>query len=291
MVEAKKSDDIGMKRGRVLTNLSQPKQLDLIAEGLPVLMKSASDLLAASRVLGEHKRAAAILEGHAMEEMAKILILIDIVRCPPKVRPSRIGSMMNCFYNHLARLIYVDAQTWKPVDTAQLQEYVDDHRKSHHLEGAVGEDIIPNWATFARECTLYADILTAEGGEPVWNEPHDGTPLFDSYDPFPWKICEALRDMGALTRLGLDVVSLAWSQTEFVKEQHWSDAERLTHEMLLGLDKAGLITEAAQQEQLGVLYHRWQLPMYHIDFRRIEVPLSELKAERDSMLWSEYGCY
>ena len=108
MAEAKKSGDIGMKRGRVLPNLPQPKQLDVIAEGLPILMKSAGDLLEASKALVEHYRAAAILKGHAMEELAKILILIDIVRCPQKLRPSRIGPMMAWFYDHLARLIYID---------------------------------------------------------------------------------------------------------------------------------------------------------------------------------------
>ncbi len=39
MVDVKVSDSIGMKR--VLTNLPQPKQLDVIAEGLPILMKNA----------------------------------------------------------------------------------------------------------------------------------------------------------------------------------------------------------------------------------------------------------
>jgi hypothetical protein len=29
--------------------------------------------------------------------------------------------------------------------------------------------------------------------------------------------------------------------------------------------------------------------MYHIDFKRIEVPLAELQAERDAILWSEAG--
>lgn len=159
-----------MKRARVLPNLPQSKQLDVIAEGLPILMKSAGELLAASKTLGEHHRAADILHGHAMEEVAKILILIDIVRCPPKLRPSRIGPMITWFYDHLARLIYIDAQSWKPVSANQLQEYVDHHRKSHYLEGAFGEYIMPNWTTFSRESMLYADIITDEDGEPMWNE-------------------------------------------------------------------------------------------------------------------------
>ena len=289
MAEAKKSNDIGMKRGRVLTNLPQRKQLEVIAEGLPILMKSACDLLAASKTLGEHHRAATILEGHAMEEVAKILILIDIVRCPPKLRPSRIGPMMTWFYDHLARLVYIDAQGWKPVNAKQLQEYVDHPRKSHYLEGALGEYIMPNWTTYSRESMLYADITTDEGGEPIWNEPDATASMFGYYEPFPWQVCQALRDMGAFTTAGLDIVSSVWSQTEFVDDQHWSDTERLTKEMLLALEKAGLITKAAREEQVGVLYDRWQLPMYCIDFNRIVVPLAELPAERDANLWSDIG--
>ncbi len=289
MVEAKKSDNIGMKRGRVLSNLSQPKQLDVIAEGLPILMKSAGDLLAASKALGEHHRAATILEGHAMDEVAKILILIDIVRCPPKLRPSRIGPMMTWFYDHLARLIYIDAQGWKPVNAKQLQEYVDDHRKSHYLEGAFGEYIMPNWTTWSRESMLYADIVTHEDGVPTWNEPDATAPMFDNYEPFTWHVCQALRDLGAFTGAGLDIVSSVWSQTEFVDDQHWDDTEMLTYEILSAFEKAAFITEAAREEQLGVLYNRWQLPMYHIDFKRIEVPLAELQAKRDANFWAEIG--
>jgi hypothetical protein len=244
MLEAKKSDDIEMRRGRILPNLSQPKQLDLIAEGLPILMKSAGDLLAASKALVEHPRAATILEGYAMEEIAKILILMDIVRCAPKLRPSRVGPMMGWFYDHLARLIYIDAQHWKPVNSAQLQEYVDRHRKSHYLEGAVREYIIPNWTTYSRESLLYADIVTHEEGEPMWNEPDARAPMFGCGEPVPWQVCKGLRDLGAFTRAGLDIASSIWSQTDFLDTHHWSDARRLTGEMLVALQQAKRITDA-----------------------------------------------
>ncbi len=90
MVEAKKSDDIGMKRGRILSNLPQPKQLDVIAEGLPILMNSVDDLLAASKALGEHHRAATILEGHAMEEVARSCF--SSTSCGALQKPDRPGS-------------------------------------------------------------------------------------------------------------------------------------------------------------------------------------------------------
>jgi hypothetical protein len=55
------------------------------------------------------------------------------------------------------------------------------------------------------------------------------------------------------------------------------------------MEKADLVSEAACEQQLHVLYHRWQLPMYHIDLKQIEVPLDELQAERDANFWSEAG--
>lgn len=291
MPEARKSDDIGMRRGRILANMSQQAQFDIIADGLPVLMKSAGDLLTASKALVGQHRAASILEGHALEEVAKILILIDIVRCPPKVRQSRIGPMMGWFYDHLARLIYIDAQHWKPVNVRQLQEYVDQNRESHYLEGAVGEYIMPNSTTYFRESLLYADIVTDEEGVPIWNEPDARAPLFDHGEATQWQTCQALRDMGVFTRAGLDIVSSIWSQTEFDHAQSWDDARKLTHEMLLSLQNAELITETAGDDQVVRLYNWWQLPMYHIDFKRIEVPLADLQAERDAILRAEMGYY
>lgn len=224
-----------------------------------------------------------------MEEVAKVLILIDIVRCPPKLRQSRLEPMMKWFYDHLARLIYIDAQYWRPVNAKQLQDYVDSHRKSHTHEGEFDEYIIPNWATWSRESTLYADIVTGEDGELTWNEPAAGAPMFEHYEPLFWQVCQALRDMGTLTREGLDIVSGVWSQTEFVDCQERRDSNKLAHEMLTTLDNAGLITEDAREEQLSVLCHSWQLPMYRVDFERIEVPLAKLQAERDARFGSEVG--
>ncbi|MDX5955963.1 MULTISPECIES: hypothetical protein [Azospirillum] len=289
MMEARRSSDIGLRRGRILPNLPQSQQLDLIADGLPVLMKSAQDLLSASKRLGERGRVAIMLESHATEELAKALILVDIVRCPPKLRPSRIATMMGWFYDHLARLIYVDAQSWKPTSVTQLQSYVDDHRKSHYLEGSVGEYIFPNWTIYMRESLLYADLITHEDGVPMWNDPVIPPSAFGFGEPSAWRICQALQDMGAFTRHGLDVMSSAWRCTEFAGPQSWSDTKHLTRKMLEALESAGLISERATSEQVGTLLHNWQMPMYNIDFEKIDVPLNELQADRDANLWSEYG--
>ncbi|MER9185932.1 hypothetical protein [Mesorhizobium australicum] len=51
---------------------------------------------------------------------------------------------MAWFYDHLARLLYIEAQDWRPTDLNELRTYVDQQRRSHYLEGHVGEYILPN---------------------------------------------------------------------------------------------------------------------------------------------------
>ena len=123
--------------------------------------------------------------------------------------------MMKWFYDHLARNIYVEAQTWKPMDVKQLQKYVDGDRRSHYLEGEFCDYIFPNWTTWSRERTLYADIDANEDGQPTWNEPLASVPLSSHYEPPAWQLCQALSDFGVFSRQGLEVVSSVWSQTEY----------------------------------------------------------------------------
>ena len=292
MPEAQKSSDIGMKRGRAIANLPANRQLDLIAEGLPILMKSADDLFDAAKETTAHPRASKILERHGLEEAAKILILMDIVRCPPKVRPSRIGPMMAWFYEHLPRLLYIEAQDWRPMDLNDLRTYVDQQRRSHYLEGHIGEYILPNSTISDRESLLYADIIAYEEGDPIWSSPsYDDpvSPLFPRY-PSPWKTCQGLQAVGAFTRTGLDIVSSTWAAVDFSGAESFREAADLTYRTLVGLEGAKLITEHATDEQAKHLMHRWQLPMYRLDFRRIDVPIEELREQREANLWAEAGC-
>ena len=64
---------------------------------------------AAKQIRASNGRESAILEGVALEEAAKILILIDAVRCPAKLVPSMMNRFVDRFYDHLPRLIYAEA--------------------------------------------------------------------------------------------------------------------------------------------------------------------------------------
>jgi hypothetical protein len=48
---------------------------------------------------------------------------MDMVHCPKKLSAPKMGVMVNWFYDHLARLIYADATSWKPMNVTQLREY------------------------------------------------------------------------------------------------------------------------------------------------------------------------
>ena len=202
----------------LICNMPADQRLEFIAEGLPILFKSAKSLSMASRALEQFPREAEILEGHCEEECAKILILVDIIRCPKKRAAECVGPMMQWFYDHLARLIYAEAQGWKPGNARQLQEYIDRERRSHYLEGEYGEFIMPNWALFQRESSLYADVVVDEDADPVWNSP---VRWRGGYSSRSFLVVEALEAFGVFTSEGLKVMAEVWGKHD-VGEVEWT---------------------------------------------------------------------
>lgn len=282
--------NIGLRQAWRLCEMPHDERLALIAEGLPIILESARGFWAASRELKHRPREADVLSGFAEEEAAKILILMDLVRCPPKLASAKVGAIIRRFYEHLARLIYADAADWKPMHVAQLRQYVDSQRKAHYLEGSVGEYIVPNWNVSKRESQLYADIEAYEDGVPGWNAPNGFVSgLFPSFVPSALRAVEALSAVGIFKRPGLLATAEIFGQLEFKDAEHRGDADRLTEELLKRVIAEGLPTEAASNDHVNALYGSWQIPMYNLDFAQIDVPLSELEEERNALLYAEAG--
>lgn len=268
------------------------ERLEFIAEGLPIIMGSAQGFWQASEQLKKHPREALVLRGYAEEEAAKILILMDAVRCPPKLLQKKLIRIIGWFYNHLARIIYADAATWKPTNLSELRSYVDNDRRGHYLEGSVGEYIMPNWAVYQRESRLYADIEAYEDGTLQWNAPRGPFGSNNSawsYEPQALRIAEAMQQLGLFTSAGLRATSEIWGSVEFRDTESYSDGLQLTQRLLERLHKEGLMLETAEQHHAATLYHEWQIPMYSLDFKLIPVPLEELKAQQERELWSLVG--
>jgi hypothetical protein len=88
---------VGLQQARRLAQMKYDERLDFIAEGLPIVLKSASGFLSASKSLSAHDREAEVLRNFAEEEAGKCLILLDMVRCPRKQIGSKIGAMTRWF--------------------------------------------------------------------------------------------------------------------------------------------------------------------------------------------------
>jgi hypothetical protein len=285
-----KGPDIGLRQARRLCQLDDAERLAFIAEGLPVILRSAQGFWAAAEKLQAHSREAKVLENYADEEAAKILILVDAVRCPPKLIASRLNKIVGWFYNHLARLIYAEAVSWKPTHLAQLREYVDQQRHGHYLEGHAREYIAPNWAIYQRENLLYADVEAYQDGTLEWSAPRD--PPYGHFGSFRRRallVAEAMEQVGMFTTAGLKAVSDIWGSLEYREKEDHHDGRKLTEQLLTRLHAEGLILDTAKAEHAGTLYNEWQIPMYNLEFSLIPVSLEELEAEQDREFWSMAG--
>ena len=286
-----KAPNIGLCQGHRLCQMRQAERLDFIADGLPVVLASAMGFWRAARQLDDQVREAVVLARHAEEEAAKVLILMDMVRCPKRLVSSRTGSMVKWFYSHLARLIYAEAAGWKLMDVAQLRKYVDMNRKSHHVDGGVGEYIMPNLTIFRREGLLYADIEGYEEAGASWSDPRDLIhPLsFSGRTPTALGLAESMSRLGMFTRRGVELTAQVWGKVEFKERGSFREARALTRTLLKGLIAEELPAEVAEDKDVQLLYEVWQLPMYHFDLGLIEVPLEDLHNEQEALLRAEIG--
>jgi hypothetical protein len=292
--EKPKEPKIGLRQATRLCQLPAPERLSLIADGLPIILKSAEGLWEAALQHPAHSRAGTILEGFAEEEAAKILILFDVVRCPPKLVASKIGILIGRFYEHLARLIYARATSWKPTHLAQLREYVDRERRSHDIEGVAGEYIIPNWTMYDREITLYAEVEGYQDGSLGWSEPRDSgsdCPSVARFAPRALRVTQAMQRLGLFGPRGLQATAEIWGNLEYKDEESSYEDRKLIDQILSVTDTEGLILDTAEGLDLSILYSDWQIPMYNLDFRSVPVALAELEAEQEAKYRSFIGEY
>ena len=288
---ANRAPNIGLSQAQRLCQMPQSERLAFIADGLPVVLASAQGFWQAASQLDGQVREAVVLARHAEEESAKVLILMDMVRCPKRLVSSRMGSMVKWFYSHLARLIYGEAVSWKPMHVAQLREYVDLSRKSHHVDGAVGEYIMPNSMIFNREGVLYSDIAAYEEEGVSWSDSADliHELSFSRRPPTALRLAESMSRLGMFTRGGVELTAEVWGKVEFKEQENVREADDLMQTLLGELSGEGLPAEDAAEEDVQLLYEAWPLPMYHFDFGLIEVPLDDLQNEQQALLWAEIG--
>jgi hypothetical protein len=87
-------------------------------------------------------------------------------------------------------------------------------------------------------------------------------------------------------KLRMLIRSMSIEKPQYKDREDHHDGAKLTEQMLTRLHNQGLILDTAKDEDVGVLYRDWQIPMYNLEFSLIQVPLEELEAEQERELWS-----
>lgn len=278
---------IGLRQAKALCQMSHVNRLKFIADGLPIILSSAQGYWNAACHLKEQPREAIVLRGHAVEEAAKILILMDSVRCPKKIIPSKIGNIVKWFYDHLARLIYAESIHWRPFTVKDLRRHVDSNRLSHYVEGSVGELIVPNWNLFLREGRMYVDIFQEENEEPYWFPLEPMETNFPPCEPLALKLSKAMSALGMFSVPGLMLTAEVWDQITFTNNEDYRDASLLVRQLLEKLVNRKLPTTEACQEDVETLHEYWQLPMYDFEFSFKNASLEQLREEQEHFWASE----
>ena len=98
MMANPRAPKIGQRQARRLCQMSLADRLTFIAEGLPLILASAQGFWSASVALAAMPREAEVLRGFAKEEAAKILVLMDLLRCPQALIDGRLRILVDRFY-------------------------------------------------------------------------------------------------------------------------------------------------------------------------------------------------
>ena len=270
-----------------LLRLSDDRLFEEVATGIRYIIGHAERLESiAVRLIaiGEH-RGAAIVRALAEEESAKVLILVDLVRCPRNDRDGRSRTVA-AFSDHLAKEIYADSCGWRPVDFAEVRRIVNRERRPYYLDGPNDVDwIFSNDAKSQRERRMYVDYvqdITVEDGEYHWISPLPDS-LYREYEdatPKSLDVASALHRAGMTTPDGLAVVADVWRGFE--------PQPQTTRQELLGRNVDSLVrgSEARQDREVDPedaksVCHHWPFPLWPLDLRQSKGPTkADLRRQR-----------
>ena len=285
-----------MKRAiKDLCQLSDADLFEEVAVGIGHVMDAVNELDAAIRKLQEvnHHYPARILESLAIEEAAKVLILIDTVRCP-RNKPNERSRTLGYFYNHLAKGIYAEVCNRHPADFAEVKRNIDLQRREYYLDGPSDVDwIFPNSITQKREDRLYVGYIrddTEEGGqgERYWAPPmgaYIGTVLRYLTPAVITLVC-ALHQVKATTPEGLSVLAEVWRPVDVCAEMSCVELTGLNLRALEALYNRDLLAPAPPKIY-AVIRNNWIFPIWPLDLQILKVEKETLREVRRQ--WSPDG--
>lgn len=274
-----------------LAELGDDRLFGEVADGIRLILENAEsyDETAHRLALLKEFRASGMAGRLAEEESAKVLILLDAVRCPRNV----ISQTLKCFYSHLAKGIYASACSWRPSTYGDMSHYVDVERSQFYLDGPEDVDwICSNAITTDRERAMYVDYvqdITEDAGECSWLSPlsHHSAWCTTSYrSPKSLIVVREIRRIGATTPDGLAIVAKVWR--DFIPEAPTTRSELRGRIGYMGqcLSATELCLEGYSVTGKDTLLD-WHFPLWSLDLTKSKrVSLEELRNTRkDHMNW------
>jgi hypothetical protein len=276
-----------------LLNVPKAERLAVIAEGLELLAEHVGTLRDDLVHLQEagRNRGAAVIDGLASEEAAKMLILLDVVRMG-WTDMEAVREQLKCLHNHLARGIYGKVVAGRPADLAEVRRYTESLRRSLYLDGPNDVDwIFRNSVDSEREENLYVDYVTYEGGS-FWTMPATRGDLTSA----PWPdmvsmvidLALALHRFGCTSETGLKIIAKEWDGVSVEDDTHWSEIEAINKRILQQLDAADLCSGDLTQADVRLALGQWTFPLGGVNLTPIKVTATELQNERDRWVASQW---
>ena len=167
----------------VLAQLADDELFEEVSQGIEYLVAHISILNSGAEFLhsGDNLRGSKILWHVAQEESAKVLILLDAIRCP-KNRSRELSETLKCFYDHLAKGVYAEICDLRFDGFLELKNYISDVRQPYYLDGPAGFDwVFRNRIEDLRERNMYVDFvrgiseIDGVGESQFWSVPFDVT--------------------------------------------------------------------------------------------------------------------
>ena len=276
-----------------LCRLSDPDLFEEIATGIGHVMEAVNGLGVAVRKLYEegYRHPARVLDNLATEEAAKVLVLVDAVRCP-RNKSTEKSRTLGYFYDHLAKGIYAAVTNWSPANFAEVMHNVDRERQEHYLDGPNDVDwIFPNSITQRREDDLYVGYVrddTEEGGqgERRWTPPSVYDQVVFAPSSAVVRLASALHETNATTPKGLSVIAKIWRSVDMRDDMGITELMGLNWRTLEVLDDRGLLA-SSPHETYAVIRNDWIFPLWSLDLRILKVEKKSLREVRQQ--WSPDG--
>lgn len=257
-----------------LLQLSDDQLFEEVSVGITHIVDHARSLesLAVRLVEMGEGRGAAVIRGLANEESAKVLILVDLVRCPCDDRKARKRTLA-AFRDHLAKAIYSDACNWNRCSYLEVTSAVERERCPYYLDGPNDVDwIFENSALGRRQSQMYVDYvqdITVADGEHHWVSPLCDVPDAGYNDSTPTSliVARALHRVGMTTPEGLAVVASLWRGFEPQPQHTWQERVERNADTLVNLVEAGQYEQRDGDSEKAVCHH-WSFPLWQLDLVR-----------------------